>query len=595
MSATSDQSSFTSLQGHVIICGLHDEGLRVVEQLQLAGVGVVVVDDEPDSRLVNTLGELGVPHLAADSRLQETLVAAGLSGAVALICAESDDLHTLATALLARELRADLRVVVQMRNPAVGRALENVGVAVLDVARLAAATFVEACVGARSRSWRLGPDEFLVVETTSPRDGTLRALYGDLSPLAVIAADGSGVVTTPSRDHAIGAHDVVVLAGPPEAIELAGLGRSVRSPERVYVHSRGPRPPRRRRAALLRTIAGSLDRRLKMALAALFGLVCVSIAVLMAGYREPDGGRMSFVDAMYFTVETIGTVGFGDFYFRDQHLWLRVWAIVLMVVGATLATVFFALLTNMLVGRRLAESLGLRRVTALTGHVVVIGAGAVGVALAAELSVRSYPTVAIDSDEENRFLTRLKTLDVPVVVADATLAETLRAAQVHRARAVAVVTSSDLVNIETGLAVRDVLGEAWDTVPVVLRIFDRRLARTVGAGFDFHHVRSPAALAAPWFVGAALGLDVMETFYVGDQPLLLAHLVVATDGALAGSAMRDLPARVRVISLIRSVDGGRLPPRRDTTLAGGDEMFLVGPYEELIRLLRTEIEGGRRG
>ena len=40
---------------------------------------------------------------------------------------------------------------------------------------------------------------------------------------------------------------------------------------------------------------------------------------------------MSVLDALYFTVETIGTVGFGDFYFRDQHTWLRVWAIALMV------------------------------------------------------------------------------------------------------------------------------------------------------------------------------------------------------------------------------------------------------------------------
>jgi Trk K+ transport system NAD-binding subunit len=136
--------------------------------------------------------------------------------------------------------------------------------------------------------------------------------------------------------------------------------------------------------------------------------------------------------------------------------------------------------------------------------------------------------------------------------------------------------------------VRDLLGDRWSEVPVVLRLFDRRLARTVGSGFDFHYVRSPAALAAPWFVGAALGLDVMETFYVGDQPLLLAHLKVAVGGGLDGVAMQELPARVRVISLVRKTDAVRVPPRRATTLAGGDEMYLIGPYEELIRLLRSE-------
>jgi hypothetical protein len=58
-----------------------------------------------------------------------------------------------------------------------------------------------------------------------------------------------------------------------------------------------------------------------------------------------------------------------------------------------------------------------------------------------------------------------------------------------RARAVAVLTSDDLVNIETGLAVRDLLGQRWSGVPVVLRLLDRRLARTVERSFDFHYVR----------------------------------------------------------------------------------------------------------
>ena len=39
------------------------------------------------------------------------------------------------------------------------------------------------------------------------------------------------------------------------------------------------------------------------------------------------------------------TVGFGDFYFRDQEPWLRIWAIVLILLGATLVTLATAGLT----------------------------------------------------------------------------------------------------------------------------------------------------------------------------------------------------------------------------------------------------------
>ena len=58
------------------------------------------------------------------------------------------------------------------------------------------------------------------------------------------------------------------------------------------------------------------------------------------------------------------------------------------------------------------------------------------------------------------------------------------------AKAVAVLTSADLTNIETGRSGQESLGERWDDVPVVLRVFDRELARMMEQSFGFQHVRS---------------------------------------------------------------------------------------------------------
>jgi hypothetical protein len=33
------------------------------------------------------------------------------------------------------------------------------------------------------------------------------------------------------------------------------------------------------------------------------------------------------------------------------------------------------------------------------------------------------------------------------------------------------------------------------------------------------------------------------------------------------------------------------PPRRDTRFAAGDQAYLVGPYEELLQVLRADAEG----
>jgi hypothetical protein len=63
-----------------------------------------------------------------------------------------------------------------------------------------------------------------------------------------------------------------------------------------------------------------------------------------------------------------------------------------------------------------------------------------------------------------------------------------------KAGAVAIMTSDDLVNLETGLAVRDALGEPCAEVPVVLRFFDRALGRRLEETFKFNHGRPPPSL-----------------------------------------------------------------------------------------------------
>jgi TrkA-C domain len=140
--------------------------------------------------------------------------------------------------------------------------------------------------------------------------------------------------------------------------------------------------------------------------------------------------------------------------------------------------------------------------------------------------------------------------------------------------------------------VRDQLGSRWRDVPVVLRVFDRELGEAVHGGFDFRHVRSTEALVAPWFVGAALGLDVLGTFHVDQDAFLVGHLVVAAGGGLDGLAMQELSARTRVIAIRRSGSGElEHPPRSGTRFAAGDDAYLVGPYEELLEVLRRDTLG----
>jgi Trk K+ transport system NAD-binding subunit len=564
-------------------------GLRIVEELALSGVPAVVVDDAPDPPLARLIDSWDIP-LITSTRAEEALTSAGLSGAIAVICAQHDDLRTLETALLARRLRDDVRVVAQLNNPAVGRAVKEVGVAVLDVAGLSAPSVVEACLREGVQRMTLSGEQFLAVRTTAPRTATLRELYGDLAPVAVVPPEGD-VLVCPGRDTEVGAGDeVTIIATPAELRATAAISYSERARSSARQHT-----ARRSVAGYLRDVAMSLlraaDRRLVIALGALVAVLIAATIVLRLTYQYAGPGHhISLLDSLYFTVETITTVGYGDFTFRSEPAWLVGFAILLMMTGALFVAVFFALVTNVLVSRRIEESLGRRKITGLHGHVLVIGLGTVGLRVVQQLHTAGRDVVVVEMDEHNRHLGQVRALGVPVVIGDATLPEVLGSVQLPAASAIAVLTSDDLANLETGLAVRDQLGPRWETIPVVLRIFDPQLAHSVRETFGFKNVRSTAALAAPWFTGAALGLDVLSTFYAGDQPLLVAKLTVTPGGGLHGLEMFDLAARTRVLAIRRAADRTVLEhlPRRTTRFQPADEAFLIGPYEELLTVLRRD-------
>ena len=580
-------------EGHVIVCGLQGVGLRMVEQLHQAGVGVVVVDEEPDPRLVRIVEAWEIPFIVGSPRIGGSLDRAGLASARSVVCAERTEVQTLETALLVSERRPDIRVVVQLANAAVGAAVSQVTGpgTVLDVATLATPSIVEACLGRDSYQIELGGTRFVTSEVEVGRFATLRALFGALAPIAVVPADGSPTVACPGRDHQVHVGDRVTVLGTPEELAGADLLPDGKGDEgaRPSVHHRGAG-----RFVRLRALLASEDHHaLRWAMAAAASLVIVSTVVLRLGYRLPGGGHMSVLTALYFTVETISTVGYGDFSFATQTPAMEIFGILLIAAGATLLTTVFALITNVLVSWRIEQSLGRQQLIGLEGHVVVIGLGSVGIRVLEGLQAEGRQVVAVERNENNRFLNHARALGAPVLIADSTQRQTLVDANVHSAAAVAVLTSDDLTNIETALAVRDYLGGRWASVPVVLRVFDRELGHTVEHHFDFHHVRSTSALAAPRFVGAALGLDVLGSFTVGRLPFLVGRLTVAPGRGLDGLAMVDLPARTRVVALSRAADGGRLehPPRRDTRFAPGDRAYLLGPYEELLRVLRHEHEG----
>ena len=556
------------MNGHTIVCGDDALGMRIVEELNNAGTSVVTSQDP------------------------EGLTAAGVASAEAVICADDDDPLNLEMALLARRANPNVRVVTRLANTVLRGAMAeaNGPGAVLDVADLAAPSVVDACLARTTHTVSLAGIDFVISGTDAMSDSTLRTMYGDLAPVAVIHGEQSAtpgqVVACPGRDQQVRKGDWVAMIG--TAAELAEQGIAVPRP---ITATRAQPSWISRIVSGFRVLRDDMNPLFYRVLAASLLLMTRSTALLRFTYHEPSR-EMSWIDALYFTASTVATVGYGDFSFIDQHIWLRLWGIALIFAGLITTAILVAFIADLLLSRRFGQSAGKRRVRHLNRHIIVVGLGSFGIRVAGDLKAAGHDVVAIERNEDNRYLSAAAELDVPVIFGDATLRQTLEAARIDEARAIAVLTQDDMVNIETGIVLREMLGPrvlpdlVRPDVPIVMRVYDRALGAAVGHRFGFEYVRSTVDLATHWFLGAAMGLQVISTFSVGQRSFMVGGVYVEHESELDGLRMDELSTQTRVIAIARDGATVKLHPRRDARLIAGDTAYLIGPYRELLDTLR---------
>jgi Trk K+ transport system NAD-binding subunit len=563
-----------TMHRHIIVSGDDALATTIADELKNAGATVV--------RLVNTE--------ASEAGVARELTLAEVAHATAVVCAGDDDAMNLEIALLARKANPNVRVVARVANEVLREAVadDNGPGAILDVADLAAPVVVEACLAQATHQFQAAGIDFVVFGTEAYRDATLRELYGDLAPVAVIHAEGSPTPgeteICPGRDQRVHAGDWTMMVG--TAAEVAAQG--IRIPGSKRTRSRQPLP--RRAVDAVRGVVNDFNPTFYPVAAATVIVLIGSTFVLRFGYRAPP--KMGWIDAFYFTIETMTTTGYGDFSFVNQPTWLRMYSTLLMFSGVTTTALLVAFVADVLLSRRFVFASARPRARHLRNHVVVVGLSALGIRVVTDLIAAGYEVAVVERNEDNRFLSAVRDLDVPVIFGDGTLRQTLQAARVDRARAVAVLTRDDIINIETGIVLTEMLGtktatkEHWTDIPLVLRVYDRALGFAVAQRFGFENVRSTVEQAAPWFIGAAIGLQVLGTFAVGQRSFVVGGMHVAAGSELDGLRMFEVSTQTRVIAITTSNGLVKLHPRRDARLHADDTVYLVGPYRELIETLR---------
>jgi voltage-gated potassium channel Kch len=268
---------------------------------------------------------------------------------------------------------------------------------------------------------------------------------------------------------------------------------SPKADKAVSAHARRSGPGLRKSAAIaLREWWHDVPAAIRGALFTLLGVVVGSVLL----FRHALG--ITLVDAFYFVVTTVTTVGYGDFNLMNAPPWLKLFGVFVMLCGAAIMATLFGILTDLVLRSRL-QNVFTRSCAGFTGHVIVAGLDSLGFRLVKELLHDGEAVVAIAPDADDRFLPAAREL-VPVIPGNARNAETLRKAGVANAKAILAVTGNDLDNLSIGLATK----RAHASSRVVVRVFDSHLAEKLRRSLGVDEVLSVSKAVAPTFVAAVL-------------------------------------------------------------------------------------------
>jgi len=104
----------STYRNHIVLCGLGRVGYRIAQELRAAKEPVVAIEKVGDNMFVEEMQDLGMPVLVGEARLKKNLLLANVPEARAIILATNDDLANLDSALTAREIKPDIKVVLRL-------------------------------------------------------------------------------------------------------------------------------------------------------------------------------------------------------------------------------------------------------------------------------------------------------------------------------------------------------------------------------------------------------------------------------------------------------------------------------------------------
>jgi voltage-gated potassium channel len=293
-----------------------------------------------------------------------------------------------------------------------------------------------------------------------------------------------------------------------------------------------------------------------------------------------------FFDALYMTVTTLTTVGYGETHPLSQ--WGKLYNMVLILAGMGVLFYIITSLARVVVEGEIAAALGKRklqkRIKKLSGHYIICGYGRLGEIIARQLHERRIPLVVVESNQE--LINYLDKFGYYFVAGDATKEEVLLEAGIERARGLVSVVHSDASNVYIVLTARSLNPSLFIVARGEEPGSRQKLLR---AGAD--KVESPYELGGRKMAHTILRPTVTTLMELAMQEGVewsMEEVAVGTTSSMVGLPLKDSGIRQQygvIVVAIKRADGEMLfNPSPAAPVLGGDTLILIGMRKHLEAL-----------
>lgn len=301
--------------------------------------------------------------------------------------------------------------------------------------------------------------------------------------------------------------------------------------------------------------------------------------------------RMDWIEAVYMTVITLTTVGFGEV--KPLSTVGRVFTVGLILLGVGAVAWAARNAVEVVFGESLWDEVRRRRmqeaIDSLHGHYIVCGYGRMGRQVCRDLKARTESAVVVEMDEE--LAEELEEAGLDHVIGNATQEEVLEKAGVAQAGGLVAALDTDADNVLAVLTARGLNSALLIVARASSEATANKLRR---AGAD--RVVSPYAIG-----GHRLALSLLRPsvddflsrlFHFDDElGVDIGQVVIGPESPFVGQTLAECDLRrewgLTVLAVVRPTGALDMTPDGDHRIAEGEILIVIGSQDAIYELERV--------